>query len=92
MFIKPESPALRALFWVLVVLVPGGFLLLALMGADVVHRRLRQDAVAVNDPEAPPSDDTADSDLPETRERPSHSAPVGGAVSDSETPAPLAAA
>jgi hypothetical protein len=97
MFIKPESRALRALFWVLVVLVPGGFLLLALMGADVVHRRLRQEAVALNDAEAPPSDDTLDTESPDVvsakaSERPSHHGATKAAAAESTPPVTRVAA
>jgi hypothetical protein len=69
MFIKPESRALRALFWVFVVLVPGGFLLLALLGANVMHRRLQQESVALKDADAPPSLEAPE---PGKSERPSH--------------------
>ena len=46
MFLKPESRALRALLWFVIVFVPGGFVLLALLAADVFQRRARQPIVA----------------------------------------------
>ena len=93
MFTKPESPALRALLWVLAVLLPGGFLLLPFLGADVVRRRLRQEPVAVNDADAPPSvaRDSEPPEITETRERPSCVSAKQG-VSESTPPAPRAAA
>lgn len=48
MFPKPESRALKALLWFIIVVVPGGFLLLALLAADVLQRRVRQPVVASN--------------------------------------------
>jgi hypothetical protein len=39
---KPENPALRALLWLVIILVPGGLFLLALLAADSVHRRYRE--------------------------------------------------
>lgn len=38
---KPENRALRALLWLVIILVPGGMFLLALLAADSVHRRYR---------------------------------------------------
>jgi hypothetical protein len=46
MFLKPESRALRALLWFAVVVVPGGFVLLALLAADALQRRARQQIAA----------------------------------------------
>jgi hypothetical protein len=94
MFTKPESPALRALLWVLAVLLPGGFLLLPFLGADVVRRRLRQEPVAVNDSEEAPPSAARDSEPPEiteTRERSSCVTPKQD-VAESTPPAPRAAA
>lgn len=94
MFIKPESSALRALLWVLVVLLPGGFLLLPFLGADVVRRRMRQqEQVAMKDPEAPPTDarDSEAPEITETRERPS-CVSAKQDVAESTPPAPRAAA
>jgi hypothetical protein len=92
MFIKPESNALRALLWVLVVLLPGGFLLLPFLGADVVRRRMRQERVAVNESEAPPSlaRDSEPPEITETRERSSRVSNQD--VAESTPPAPRAAA
>jgi hypothetical protein len=42
MFPRPESRALKALLWFVIVFVPGGFVLLALFAADVIQRRVRQ--------------------------------------------------
>jgi cytochrome c-type biogenesis protein CcmH/NrfF len=41
MLLKPESRALRALLWFIIIFVPGGLLLLGLIAADTVHRRYR---------------------------------------------------
>lgn len=57
MWMRTDSLALRVLFWLLVVLVPGGLLLLAWVGADAVHRRLREESVSVKDAEAPADSD-----------------------------------
>jgi hypothetical protein len=46
MFPKPESRALKALLWFVIVFVPGGFVLLALLAADVFQRRVRHPIVA----------------------------------------------
>jgi hypothetical protein len=46
MFPKPESRALRALLWFVIVVVPGGFVLLGLLAADMLQRRVRQPLVA----------------------------------------------
>lgn len=43
---KPDNRALRVLLWLVILLVPGGFLLLALLAAEAVHRRYRDDATA----------------------------------------------
>lgn len=99
MFIKPESRALRTLLWVLAVLLPGGFLLLPLLGADVMRRRLRQEPVAVkeskaaNESVAPPSvaRDSEAPEITETRERPSCVSAKQDAA-DSVPPAPRCAA
>ncbi len=42
MLFKPENRALRALLWVVIIFVPGGMLLLALLAADTLHRRHRE--------------------------------------------------
>jgi hypothetical protein len=42
---KPENRVLRALLWCVILFVPGGFLLLALVLAGVMHRRDRQGAL-----------------------------------------------
>jgi hypothetical protein len=42
MLLKPENPALRALLWLVIILVPGGLLLLGLLAADTLHRRYRE--------------------------------------------------
>jgi hypothetical protein len=85
MFIKPESRVLRALFWVLVVLVPGGFLLLALLGANVLHRRMRQESAALAPSEAKAlSGDASKAEASErcaAGERPSQTAPTHAALS-----------
>jgi hypothetical protein len=93
MFTKPESRALRALLWVLAVLLPGGFLLLPFLGADVVRRRMRQEQVALKDAEAPPSlaRDSEPPEITETRTRPSHVS-VSQDMAESTPPAPRAAA
>jgi hypothetical protein len=41
MLLKPENRALRALLWLVIILVPGGLLLLGLLAADTLHRRHR---------------------------------------------------
>ena len=46
MLLKPENRALRALLWFVIVFVPGGLILFALLAADAVHRRYREDAAA----------------------------------------------
>jgi hypothetical protein len=50
MLFKPENRALRALLWLVIVLVPGGLFLFALLVADAAARRLRESAVVL--PEA----------------------------------------
>jgi hypothetical protein len=42
MFLKPENRALRALLWLVIILLPGGLFLLALLAADSLHRRHRE--------------------------------------------------
>jgi len=42
MLLKPENRALRALLWFVVVFVPGGFVVLALLAADAFQRRYRE--------------------------------------------------
>jgi hypothetical protein len=42
MLFKPENRALRALLWLVIILVPGGFLLLGLLAAESLHRRYRE--------------------------------------------------
>jgi hypothetical protein len=44
MFFKPENRALRALLWFVIIFVPGGLFLLALLAADVAQRRFRERA------------------------------------------------
>lgn len=46
MTLKPGNRALRVLLWFVILFVPGGFILLALMAAETVHRRYREDVVA----------------------------------------------
>jgi hypothetical protein len=46
MFFKPENRALRALLWFVIIFVPGGLFLLALLAADVAQRRFRERAAA----------------------------------------------
>ena len=41
MLFKPENRALRALLWLVIILVPGGLFLLALLAADTFQRRYR---------------------------------------------------
>lgn len=53
MLLKPEHRALRTLLWVVAVVVPGGFLLLALLGADAIHRRRRRFGLVPTDGAAP---------------------------------------
>jgi hypothetical protein len=48
---KPDNRALRALLWFVILLVPGGFLLLALLAAEAVHRRYRDDAPTNPEPD-----------------------------------------
>lgn len=42
MFLRPENRALRALLWLVIILVPGGMLLLGVLAADTLQRRLRE--------------------------------------------------
>jgi hypothetical protein len=42
MLFKPENRALRALLWLVIILVPGGMFLLALLAADSLQRRYRE--------------------------------------------------
>jgi hypothetical protein len=42
MLFKPENRALRALLWLVIILVPGGLFLLALLAADSLQRRYRE--------------------------------------------------
>jgi hypothetical protein len=54
MLFKPENRALRALLWLVIILVPGGMFLLALLAADSLHRRYRElPRVAEADLDAP---------------------------------------
>jgi hypothetical protein len=46
MFYTPENRALRALLWLVILLVPGGLFLFALLAADAAARRFRESAVA----------------------------------------------
>jgi len=50
MMIKPDNRALRALFWFVVLIVPGGAILLALFAAEAMQRRYRASVLAA-DPE-----------------------------------------
>ena len=50
MKIKPDNRALRALLWFVILIVPGGVILLALFAAESMHRRYRAGVVAA-DPE-----------------------------------------
>jgi hypothetical protein len=56
MLLKPENRALRALLWLVIILVPGGLLLLGLLAADTLHRRYREAA-------RPPESELADGPL-----------------------------
>lgn len=42
MLLRPENRALRALLWLVIILVPGGLFLLALLAADSFQRRYRE--------------------------------------------------
>jgi len=42
MLFKPENRALRALLWLVIIVVPGGLFLLALLAADSFQRRYRE--------------------------------------------------
>jgi hypothetical protein len=46
MLFKPENRALRALLWLVILLVPGGLFLFALLAADAAARRFRETAAA----------------------------------------------
>ncbi len=46
MFYTPENRALRALLWLVILLVPGGLFLFALLAADAAARRFRETAAA----------------------------------------------
>jgi len=50
MLFKPENRALRALLWLVIILVPGGLFLFALLAADAAARRFRESAAVL--PEA----------------------------------------
>jgi hypothetical protein len=50
MMTKPDNRALRALFWFVVLIVPGGAILLALFAAEAMQRRYRAGVLAA-DPE-----------------------------------------
>ncbi len=50
MLFKPENRALRALLWLVIILVPGGLFLFALLAADAAARRFRESPTAL--PEA----------------------------------------
>jgi hypothetical protein len=41
MLLKPENRALRLLLWLVIILVPGGLFLFALLAADAATRRFR---------------------------------------------------
>ena len=49
MTLKPDNRALRLLLWLVILLVPGGFVLLALIAAETVQRRYRE-GVATGEP------------------------------------------
>jgi hypothetical protein len=46
MSLNSEHRWVRALLWLVIVLVPGGLLLFALLAADAMHRRLKDGPVA----------------------------------------------
>ena len=46
MLFKPENRALRALLWLVIILVPGGLFLFALLAADAAARRFRESPAA----------------------------------------------
>jgi hypothetical protein len=50
MMIKSDNRALRALLWFVILIVPGGVILLALFAAESMQRRYRAGGVAA-DPE-----------------------------------------
>jgi len=50
MMIKPDNRALRALLWFVILIVPGGVILLALFAAESMQRRYRAGVLAA-DPE-----------------------------------------
>ncbi len=50
MLFRPQNPALRALLWLVIILVPGGLFLFALLAADAAARRFRESPTAL--PEA----------------------------------------
>jgi len=50
MLLKPENLALRLLLWLVIILVPGGLFLFALLAADAAARRFR-DGRATTDAE-----------------------------------------
>jgi hypothetical protein len=52
MLFKPENRALRALLWLVIIVVPGGLFLLALLAADSFQRRYR-DLPRVAEADAP---------------------------------------
>ena len=56
MLLKPENRALRLLLWLVIILVPGGLFLFALLAADAATRRFR-------DGRAAPEADLADAPL-----------------------------
>ena len=43
--LKPDNRALRVLLWFVILFVPGGLVLLALVAAETVQRRYREDVV-----------------------------------------------
>ena len=47
MLFKPENRALRALLWLVIILVPGGLFLFALLAADAAARRFRETPTAL---------------------------------------------
>ncbi|MEY4547997.1 MAG: hypothetical protein RL685_4192 [Pseudomonadota bacterium] len=50
MTLKPDNRALRVLLWFVILIVPGGFVLLAWVAAETVQRRYRAD-VGPREPE-----------------------------------------
>jgi hypothetical protein len=51
MTLKPDNRALRVLLWFVILVVPGGFILLAWVAAETVQRRYRVDVGGAREPE-----------------------------------------